>query len=116
MNTQPIEQLLTALRDNLLAQRQAMLADDLDALSVLTSAQQSLQDIYQDGLKEYFSGNAASQQEVDLLKEAVELLRTNELLARQSLDYARRMLEALDGKGKNRNGDVSPGLGFDRKV
>lgn len=114
MNTHEPGQLLRELKDNLTAQRQAMFADDLAALSQLTNTQQGLLDaLHSSRVKTYFCSNEVSAEDAELLDQVLELLRTNELLARQSLSYARRMLEALDGRG---GGQVSPGMGLDRKV
>jgi len=98
--------LVIALRDNLKAQRQAMLADDLSQLAELTKAQQEL-------LAELDSKpEMVSSRDCQLMEEVVELLHTNQSLARQSLAFARRMLEAVGGY----DGKVPPGLGLDRKV
>lgn len=106
-------QLLIALRDNLTGQRQAMLADDFSALSELTGSQQVLINaLEQNEVRDYFKGDVCKE-DVELLNYVHELLRTNELLAHQSLTFARRMLEALDGKeARDRN---QPGLGLNRE-
>lgn len=99
---------LEALRDNLTAQHQAMLADDLPRLSELTKEQQ---EIY-NRLDSFspFSGIKTSR-ESQLLAEINELLTTNALLARQSLAFAKRMLEALDtGDGGGKGFPLGTGL------
>jgi len=104
---------LIALRDNLIRQRQIMLADDVPALLELTSGLQELMNSLDlEKLVASLRAGEVSEEEVNIIKEIMELLETNKLLAKQSLSFARRMLAAINGG----NGQVAPGLGLDRKV
>lgn len=112
--TEGMKNVLIALRDNLARQRQVMLADDLESLAELTKAQQELLDsLDQEELLALFRRGDVAEAEAALVKEIAELLQTNEMLARQSLSFAKRMLEALTGGA---DGQVLPGIGLDKRV
>jgi len=85
---------LPLLRHNLEQQRQAMLGDDLELMSALVVEQNKLWS----ALLESTAGLASlSPEEKRLLGEIKDLVAGNQLLAQQSLHFARRVLGALAG-------------------
>ncbi|MBS3872608.1 MAG: hypothetical protein KGZ92_04900 [Firmicutes bacterium] len=86
---------LSLLHANLEKQRQAMQGDDLVAMSALVAEQQSLWS----ALLESTAGlTTLSPEEAQLLGELKDLVASNQLLAQQSLHFARRVLGALTGE------------------
>ncbi|MBS4054461.1 MAG: hypothetical protein KGZ64_06780 [Thermaerobacter sp.] len=85
---------LPLLRHNLEQQRQAMLADDLEAMAALVAEQNKLWSALLEGTSGLM---ALSPEERKLLGEIQDLVAGNQLLAQQSLHFARRVLGALTG-------------------
>jgi len=85
---------LPLLRHNLAQQRQAMLTDDLEAMAALVAEQNTLWSALLAGTADLAS---LSPDEKRLLGEIKDLVAGNQLLAQQSLQFARRVLGALTG-------------------
>jgi len=96
------------LRHNLREQQQSMLVDDLESLSALVPAQEQL---WAQVVADLAAGSlqAEAREKIAQLKFLVE---TNQLLAQQSLVFARRVLRALTDDAPYADSDqwrVQPG-------
>lgn len=85
-------ELLTAMLTNLGNQQAAMLRDDIAELQRLNGEQAYLATSLKAALE---SGIEPSEEQRLQMAELNELAETNRLLARQSVNFARRMLKAL---------------------
>jgi hypothetical protein len=84
--------IINGLLDNLSSQQAAMLRDDIGELQRLTAEQEGLAVRLKALLDE---GTVPSDEQRAQMMELNELADTNRLLARQSVNFARRMLKAL---------------------
>jgi ABC-type transporter Mla subunit MlaD len=106
---------LTALHKNLLEQQQCMLVDDLAGLSELVREQESL-------WKECEAYLASGVRDADTalqLSQLKDLVETNQLLAQQSLVFARKVLNLLvedDGYSDRGKKQVRPGKSLDLRA
>jgi len=86
---------LPLLRENLKQQRQAMQVDDLAAMTALVAEQNTMWSALLEGSAGLTSLSPA---ERELLSEIKDLVAGNQLLAQQSLHFARRVISALTGE------------------
>ncbi|MBT9176078.1 MAG: hypothetical protein DDT20_00380 [Firmicutes bacterium] len=103
---------LGRLSENLRAQQECMLVDDLEKLSELVREQEVLWT----ECEAYLAATRREGDVADKLAELRSLVETNQLLAQQSLVYARKVLSVLveeDGYTDSGQKKVRPGKNVD---
>ena len=85
-------ELIEKLMQNLSLQQAAMLKDDVEEILRLNTEQEFLSVQLNEWLA---AGPELSDEDKQALAEVAELVATNQLLAQQSLNFARRMLKVL---------------------
>lgn len=106
---------LAALHKNLLAQQQCMLVDDLAGLSELVREQEVLWN----ECEVWLTTGARDEDTALQLSQLKDLVETNQLLAQQSLVFARKVLSLLsddDGYSERGKKQVRPGKSLDLRA